>query len=195
MNYETYIEKTRETFNYQDELTDLKHVLLGIIDEVGELAKVVKRKVGYGKTIDITNVKEEMGDLSYYIAQLLDQMKFSPMLKDRIYADVKAITKTTYPSGSDPSMFDHIRHLSCYAFNVLTSMENKSDNAVTQIIIQNSLYMIQVMNRIAHSCGTTYPKILEANIAKLKKRKEANAIKEEENRDREEEAKQISKNS
>ncbi len=43
------------------------HMVLGMVTEVGELADVVKRKLAYGKAEDFTNVKEEIGDLMWYV--------------------------------------------------------------------------------------------------------------------------------
>lgn len=49
----------------------ITHMVLGIIGEVGELVDAVKRHYIYGKPLDIANVKEEIGDLSWYVAGLM----------------------------------------------------------------------------------------------------------------------------
>lgn len=43
------------------------HMLLGIVSEAGELVDVFKKNIAYGKEIDWVNVKEEIGDLMWYI--------------------------------------------------------------------------------------------------------------------------------
>lgn len=48
------------------------HAVIGLQTEVGELADAFKRHVFYGKPLDETNVKEELGDLLWYIAILTD---------------------------------------------------------------------------------------------------------------------------
>jgi NTP pyrophosphatase (non-canonical NTP hydrolase) len=50
------------------------HALMGLATEVGELTDAYKRWVIYGKDIDYTNVREEVGDLLWYLALLLDDM-------------------------------------------------------------------------------------------------------------------------
>ncbi len=47
------------------------HGILGCVTEVGELADGLKRHLYYGQDIDVVNIKEELGDLCWYIALLL----------------------------------------------------------------------------------------------------------------------------
>lgn len=49
-------------------LMDNIHMTYGILTEGGELADVFKKHIAYGKEIDWVNVKEELGDLLFYIA-------------------------------------------------------------------------------------------------------------------------------
>lgn len=46
----------------------LLHAALGLATEAGEIADAVKRQVFYGKALDAVNVKEELGDLLWYVA-------------------------------------------------------------------------------------------------------------------------------
>lgn len=47
----------------------LLHAVLGLAGEVGELAAQVEGWLWYGKSLDLTNVKEELGDCEWYIAE------------------------------------------------------------------------------------------------------------------------------
>lgn len=47
---------------------DLEHAIIGLVSEVGEIADALKRHVFYGKELDIENLKEEAGDLFWYLA-------------------------------------------------------------------------------------------------------------------------------
>lgn len=47
---------------------DLLHALMGLTSEVGELADPIKKAMMYGKPLDVENIKEEAGDLLWYIA-------------------------------------------------------------------------------------------------------------------------------
>ena len=46
------------------------HMVLGMQTEAAELADVFKKNLAYNKNIDWINVKEEVGDLMWYIANL-----------------------------------------------------------------------------------------------------------------------------
>lgn len=44
------------------------HGAMGIMTEAGELMDVYKKFIMYGKPVDVPNVKEEIGDILWYIA-------------------------------------------------------------------------------------------------------------------------------
>lgn len=54
--------------NLENEKDDNIHMVLGMITETGELADVFKKNMAYNKDIDWVNVKEEIGDLMFYVA-------------------------------------------------------------------------------------------------------------------------------
>lgn len=49
---------------------DLLHGVLGLVTEAAEMADVIKKNHAYGKPIDIVNLKEELGDVLWYIPLL-----------------------------------------------------------------------------------------------------------------------------
>jgi NTP pyrophosphatase (non-canonical NTP hydrolase) len=53
------------------------HALLGLCTETGELQDSLKKALYYGKDIDRINIKEEIGDLLWYINLLIYEMGFS----------------------------------------------------------------------------------------------------------------------
>jgi hypothetical protein len=82
------------------------HARLGLITEVGELADAYKRHQIYGKPLDLVNVREEIGDLCWYIAlefmtcelpkyNLDNNKNFAPESAQRILENLsRAITYT-----------------------------------------------------------------------------------------------------
>lgn len=71
MQIKEYCEKAKRT------LADLKyrekdnlHMILGMTTEVGELADIYKKNLAYKKDIDEVNAKEELGDITWYIANM-----------------------------------------------------------------------------------------------------------------------------
>lgn len=68
MNIKTYGELARRTVAKLDtKEKDNIHMLFGIITECGEMIDIYKRELAYNKPIDITNVKEEIGDIMFYV--------------------------------------------------------------------------------------------------------------------------------
>lgn len=47
---------------------DLIHAAFGIAGESGEIVDAVKKHVFYGKPLDVKNLREEVGDVMWYIA-------------------------------------------------------------------------------------------------------------------------------
>lgn len=52
------------------------HMLMGMMTEVGELTDQFKKNLAYGKDIDWVNVKEEIGDLMWYISEFANEYNF-----------------------------------------------------------------------------------------------------------------------
>ncbi len=82
--------------SYQD-MTSI-HMLMGMMTEVGELIDVYKKNLAYGKDIDITNVKEEIGDLMWYIAGFCKYNNFD--LTEILQTNIEKL-KQRYPDKFD----------------------------------------------------------------------------------------------
>lgn len=69
MNIKNYVEKASRTDAPLGSKQEHNfHMIFGMLTEVGELADIFKKNLAYGKEIDWVNVKEETGDLMWYIA-------------------------------------------------------------------------------------------------------------------------------
>lgn len=74
----------------------LIHGIMGLSGEVGELTDAIKKTVMYNKELDVENVKEELGDILWYMSLLLDEVgsSFEEVMKmnhDKL--------ETRYPTG------------------------------------------------------------------------------------------------
>lgn len=75
------------------------HAILGLMTELGELADPLKRHIFYGATAPLrTNVKEELGDLLWYIAVMCDVHGLS--IGDVMQANIQKLA-TRYPEKFD----------------------------------------------------------------------------------------------
>lgn len=52
----------------------LLHGVIGLCTESGELLDALKKTLFYNKPLDVVNVKEELGDLLWYIAIIMDSI-------------------------------------------------------------------------------------------------------------------------
>jgi len=54
----------------------LNHAALGLSSEVGEMVGLVRAWVYYGKPLDMSKLKEELGDIAYFLALACDAVGF-----------------------------------------------------------------------------------------------------------------------
>lgn len=59
------------------EQAEILHGTLGIVTEAGEIADVLKKHLIYGKVLDKVNLKEELGDITWYVALLIRRLQTS----------------------------------------------------------------------------------------------------------------------
>ncbi len=55
----------------------LLHGVIGISTEAGELLDAFKKYIYYNKELDYVNIKEELGDILWYIAIVCDELDLS----------------------------------------------------------------------------------------------------------------------
>ena len=74
MTFEEYQKKSRETAVYHNAGSNFVYPTLGLCGEAGEVAEKIKRVVRAGKTAlteeQKLEVKKELGDVLWYLAQL-----------------------------------------------------------------------------------------------------------------------------
>ena len=62
-------------FQFTARTPRLMHIALGLTSEVGEIADQLKKHIFYGNELDETNLKEEAGDVMWYLALLMDELE------------------------------------------------------------------------------------------------------------------------
>jgi NTP pyrophosphatase (non-canonical NTP hydrolase) len=68
---------TEETEYRMTQAARALHGAMGLCTEAGELMDAYKKHIFYGKELDVTNVKEELGDVLWYVAELCDVYNFT----------------------------------------------------------------------------------------------------------------------
>lgn len=74
MDIKTYLSASERTLIDKGHDMNLLHAAMGISTESGELMDAFKRKLFYGKELDVVNLKEEVGDIMWYVAILLREL-------------------------------------------------------------------------------------------------------------------------
>ncbi len=55
----------------------LLHGAIGMVTEAGEIMDMIKKHIFYGADLDLTNLKEELGDSDWYRSIICDAAKFT----------------------------------------------------------------------------------------------------------------------
>jgi len=63
-----------ESPNFCQQDPRLLHAAIGLVTESAELIDAIKKAMFYGKKLDLTNIKEESGDILWYLALLFDAL-------------------------------------------------------------------------------------------------------------------------
>lgn len=71
MNYTDFRENAKRTLvSLPSKELDIQHMVVGMATEIGELFDAHKKNFAYGKELDLVNIKEEIGDFFWYVANL-----------------------------------------------------------------------------------------------------------------------------
>lgn len=68
MEFQQYLIESERTLKSLGKELDLLHCATGLVTESAELVDAIKKHVFYGKSLDVVNIKEELGDILWYIA-------------------------------------------------------------------------------------------------------------------------------
>lgn len=63
-----------ESPNFFQPNVRILHAAIGCVTESGELLDALKKQIFYGRELDVVNVKEEAGDILWYLAILFDEL-------------------------------------------------------------------------------------------------------------------------
>ena len=84
MNFKEYIPLAIRTCKPLPFADHINHMGLGIVGEMGEIVDQLKKAYIYGKAIDQVNIVEEVGDVAWYVAGVV---QFYPNLYNFIGSD------------------------------------------------------------------------------------------------------------
>jgi len=74
IRYDLFVKQLLKPGTIEEQLT---HAALGIAGEAGEIVELLKKRVIYGKPLDISEVIKEIGDLRFYLEALANTLDIS----------------------------------------------------------------------------------------------------------------------
>ena len=97
MKYEEYIKEIQRTCpDLGTQEKNIMHMLMGLQTELGEITDIFKKNVAYGKPIDWNHVKEEFGDLHWYLGNFASFCDIIP--EEEFQKNIDKL-KARYPEG------------------------------------------------------------------------------------------------
>ena len=79
-----------------EEEMDLLHAAIGMVTESGEFIDELKKHIYYNKPLDKVNLKEELGDLLWYVALAMRSLNIS--FEEIMNGNIKKL-EIRYPNG------------------------------------------------------------------------------------------------
>lgn len=161
MNFQDYAPLALRTVKPMDREPQIKHALLGMITELGELSDNVKRNFVYGKDLDLVNGKEEIGDFCWYLNLYCQENYIAPkMLSDLMQID---LVKSPTAGESRVDTMIMIGGL----LGGLCLPENERGGVSNMQLIRTLVMALRVA---CYEFGVTMEECLDSNIEKLAKR-------------------------
>ncbi len=96
MDLNEYQENVKRTCVTTDREDTIKLALVGLQDELGEIAGPLKKHLWHGHNLDVAHVQDEIGDLLWYLATLCHALSIS--LEDAIQGNIEKLNRR-YPDG------------------------------------------------------------------------------------------------
>ena len=76
MNFNQYTRLTKRTDNNDTVEKRIENYTISLFEEVGEVASVLKKAWYHNHTLDIDELRKELGDVFWYLSRLFDLLSF-----------------------------------------------------------------------------------------------------------------------
>lgn len=161
MYLKEYIQESQRTRIDMGKEKNLLHASFGLITELGKLVDIFKRNIFYGKEIDIVNVKEELGDLFWYLAIISREYNI-----DDLFYKIKQVSNIEM---SIEEIMIHLNNNVSIMSKNITNIDNSEPLNKTFFGLNFNL-ILTFLICLASKFNLSLEDILETNINKLKKR-------------------------
>jgi NTP pyrophosphatase (non-canonical NTP hydrolase) len=160
MTLQDHLKATRRTWNDQGTVKNVAHLTLGIQSEIGELADQFKKNIGYNKELNVINIKEELGDMLFFIHRGIDELelparKIHKKFLEEKKEDIKELDVNNYPETIAVLSYVTVAFQQAVSADELDAM----CNALGELLV--------IIEHIGKHFNLTMEEIAAKNIAKL----------------------------
>ena len=147
--------------------TRLLHSVVGLTGEVGELASAVERWLWYDQELDTTNVKEELGDCLWYIAEACNALDLS--MNDVMKANIAKLRKRYPDRYSDQSAKEENRNREVEREAISPELTTELPTTITKEDLAREL-------QPRDSMGVRYAPALQQHVAPVTRPTEGESV-------------------
>lgn len=168
MEFKQYLIESSRTLKSLGKELDLLHCATGLVTESAELVDAIKKHVFYGKPLDVVNIKEELGDLLWYIAipvRIFDLYLDLTQKNSNIY-----IRKKSNLVKQKEGLISYFLQFNEYIAKLQGVIINFSNNPTRTLHFSYFEDVIQEINLICEIYNLDLSEIMDININKLKAR-------------------------
>ena len=154
---ENYIESLESTFNRQDNVNDLNHLIMGVSSEAGEVVDMFKKIIGYGAKEDASFVNKltlELGDLIWYTTML------------QLYTRSQVAIEVDQSKVPEIELDMVVTSAKLFEFSAKLYQYNHGSNEFRQAVF----YIVAIVNQVANNYDVSMEDVLIKNLNKLQKR-------------------------
>lgn len=168
-HYQKFVNKTA-FFPKSSQGRNLSYLVMGIIEEVGEIFEFIVKKETFNEYILEQTIKES-GDLLWYITAICNEINFS-LERLMQYAKVK---KNKHISNN--SLLIYLGNLSGAVKKMIRDDNEKITDKKSDLIINNLCYILMFVLQLCDENNVKFKVVLEINAKKIKDRQKRGTLK------------------
>ena len=168
-HYQKFVNKTA-FFPKSSQGRNLSYLVMGIVEEVGEIFEFIVKKETLNEYI-LEQIIKESGDLLWYITAICNEINFS-LERLMQYAKVK---KNKHISNS--SLLIYLGNLSGAVKKMIRDDNEKITDKKSDLIINNLCYILMFVLQLCDENNVKFKVVLEINAKKIKDRQKRGTLK------------------
>tara|TARA_B100000678_G_scaffold275111_1_gene266760 strand:+ start:862 stop:1398 length:537 start_codon:yes stop_codon:yes gene_type:complete len=168
-HYQKFVNKTA-FFPKSSQGRNLSYLVMGIVEEVGEIFEFIVKKETLNEYI-LEQIIKESGDLLWYITAICNEINFS-LERLMQYAKVK---KNKHISNN--SLLIYLGNLSGAVKKMIRDDNEKITDKKSDLIINNLCYILIFVLQLCDENNVKFKVVLEINAKKIKDRQKRGTLK------------------